>query len=327
MTKISKYLFSLITLVLLQCGISDRVFAQQYPVFSQYYFNELVINPAYAGNHVQLSLTSTYRNQWVNFPGAPRTFSFSGHTSLYDGKVGVGLLVNHDVIGSYANQNVYGYYSYKIAFKKATLSMGLSAGFNFVGVDFSQLDLLNPGDASFAALNAYKPNFGTGLYLNSKRSFVGISVPFILNSTLVSSVADVGAALKEARYYFLRAGTIQPLNPKETLKINPSFLVRAQEGQPLSVDLNLGLIIHDIVSTGVSLRSGDALIGFIDLKLSESFHFAYSFDMTGSNLNKFSNGTHEFMLNYRTRIRSVHKNVECPDYYGYGINGRPRYKK
>ena len=140
-------------------------------------------------------------------------------------------------------------------------------------------------------------------------------------------MADVGAALKEARYYFLRGGTILPLNPKETLKLNPSFLVRAQEGQPLSVDINLGLIIHDIVSTGLSLRSGDALIGFIDLKISESFHFAYSFDMTGSSINKFSNGTHEFMLNYRTRIRSVHKNVECPDYYGYGINGRPRYKK
>lgn len=327
MTMISKYICSLVIAVLMILGTPDRVLAQQYPVFSQYYFNELVINPAYAGNHVQLSLTSMYRNQWVNFPGAPRTFSISGHTSLYDGKVGVGLLVNHDEIGSYGNQNVYGYYSYKIAFKKATLSMGLQAGFNFLGVDFSKLDLLNPGDASFATLNTYKPNFGTGLYLNFKNSFIGLSVPFILNSTLVSNVSSLGAELKEARYYFLRGGTIQKLNPKGTLKINPSILVRAQEGQPLSMDLNLGLIIHDIVSTGASWRSGDALIGFIDLKISESFHFAYSFDMTGSSLNKFSNGSHEFLLNYRTRIRSVHKNVECPDYYGYGINGRPRYKK
>jgi type IX secretion system PorP/SprF family membrane protein len=327
MTMKFKNIIEVFIAVLILLSIHDRAIAQQYPVFSQYYFNELVINPAYAGNHVQLSLTSTYRNQWVNFPGAPRTLSISGHTSLYDGKVGVGMLVNHDVIGSYANQNVYGYYSYKIGFKKSALSMGLSAGYNFVGADFSRLDLLNPGDASFAALNSYKPNFGAGVYWNSARSFVGFSVPFILNSTLVSNVADVGAALQEARYYFLRAGTIQPVNPRGTLKINPSFLVRAQEEQPLSVDINLGFIIHDIVSTGLSLRSGDALIAFIDLKLSESFHFAYSFDMTGSNLNNFSNGSHEFMLNYRTRIRSVHKNVECPDYYGYGINGRPRYKK
>ena len=327
MKMISKCILSFLIAAAMLVSIADRAVAQQYPVFSQYYFNELVINPAYAGNHVQLSLTSMYRNQWVNFPGAPRTFSISGHTSLYDGKVGVGLLVNRDEIGSYGNQNVYGYYSYKIAFRKATLSMGLQAGFNFLGVDFSKLDLLNPTDASFAALNTYKPNFGTGVYLNFKNSFIGLSVPFILNSTLVSNVSSLGTELKEARYYFLRGGTIKKLNTKGTLKINPSILVRAQEGQPLSMDLNVGLIIHDIVSAGASLRSGDALIGFIDLKISESFHFAYSFDMTGSNLNRFSNGSHEFLLNYRTRIRNLHKNVECPDYYGYGINGRPRFKK
>jgi hypothetical protein len=90
---------------------------------------------------------------------------------------------------------------------------------------------------------------------------------------------------------------------------------------------DMGVIIHYIVSTSLSWRSGDALIAFIDLKLSESFHFAYSFDMTGSSLNKFSNGSHEFLLNYRTRIRKIHKNLDCPDYYGYGINGRPRYQK
>ena len=92
--------------------------AQQYPVFTQYYFNELVINPAYAGNHVQLSLTAMYRNQWVNFPGAPKTFSFSGHTALAKNKVGVGLMVNHDEIGSYKNEHIYTSYSYKIHFPR-----------------------------------------------------------------------------------------------------------------------------------------------------------------------------------------------------------------
>lgn len=319
------WIFSLLCLLLMQ--VTGDVKAQQYPVFSQYYFNELVINPAYAGNHVQLSLTSIYRNQWVNFPGAPRTFSFSGHTSLYDGKVGVGLLVNHDEIGSYSNDNVYAYYAYKIAFQRATLSMGLQAGYNFVGADYSRLDLLNPNDASFATVNAYKPNFGTGVFLNFKNAFIGLSVPFILNSTLAYSLGSVGTQLKEARYYFLRGGYIHSFDPKGNFKVNPSILVRAQEGQPLTADFNLGFIIHNIISPGLSWRSGDALIGFIDLKLSDSFHFAYSYDLTGSQLNNFSNGTHEFVLNYRTRIRSVHKNQECPDYYGYGIVKRQQRNK
>src|SRR5688500_3539420 len=106
--------------------------AQQYPVFSQYYFNELVINPGYAGSHVQLSATGMYRNQWVNFPGAPKTYNFSAHTSLLKNKIGVGLMFDHDEIGSYKNNHVYGYYAYKIHFTDATLSMGLQAGFNLL---------------------------------------------------------------------------------------------------------------------------------------------------------------------------------------------------
>lgn len=314
MRTLSNFFFGTLLLTCLSVTVSR---AQQYPVFTQYYFNELVINPAFAGAHVQLSLTSTYRNQWVNFPGAPRTLSFSGHTALYNGKMGVGLLVNNDRIGSYDNQNVYAYYSYKIHFREATLSMGLQAGFNFLGVDFSKLDLQNPNDPSFAPMNEFKPNFGAGLYFNRKNFFVGLSVPFILNSDLGTNAETLAASIREARYYFLRGGTIIPLNQKETLKLNPSVLVRAQEGQPLSFDLNLGVIIHDVLSTGASWRSSDAVMMFIDLKLSEKFHFAYSYDITNSDLRKFSNGSHEFMLNYRAKITTAHKELNCPTYYHY----------
>jgi type IX secretion system PorP/SprF family membrane protein len=317
MMHMKKRIVSALCVLFLTCACMTHSFGQQYPVFTQYYFNELVINPAFAGAHVQLSLTSTYRNQWVNFPGAPRTISVSGHTALYNGKMGVGLLVNHDEIGSYGNQNVYGYYSYKIHFRDATLSMGLQAGFNFVGVDFSKLDLQDPNDPSFVSLNQFKPNFGTGLYYNRKNFFLGFSIPFILNSDISSDIETSVANIKEARYYFLRGGTIFALNPKETLKLNPSFLVRAQEGQPLSLDINIGVVIHDVLSTGISWRSGDAIMQFIDLKLSEKFHFAYSYDWTSSDINQFSNGSHEFMLNYRAKITTKHKELNCPTYYHY----------
>ncbi|MBX2971017.1 MAG: type IX secretion system membrane protein PorP/SprF [Cyclobacteriaceae bacterium] len=298
-------------------SFTHKVSAQQYPVFTQYYFNELVINPAFAGSHVQLSLTSTYRNQWVNFPGAPRTVSFSGHTALMNGKMGVGLLVNHDEIGSYGNEHVYGYYSYRINMQKATLSMGLMAGFNFLGVDFSNLDLQDPTDPSFLPINEFKPNFGTGIYYNRQNFFAGFSIPFLLNNAVTSNLENIATEIREARYYFLRGGGIFPINRAETLKLNPSMLVRAQEGQPLSMDINLGLVIHDILSTGVSWRSGDSFITFIDLKLSEKFHFAYSYDWTTSDMARFSNGSHEFMLNYRAKVTTAHKNLNCPTYFHY----------
>src|SRR5690349_16360693 len=120
--RMTKKTYFLAGTILLACLSYTKSYSQQYPVFTQYYFNELVINPAYAGAHVQLSLTSSYRNQWVNFPGAPKTFSFSGHSSLYKGKIGVGLLINNDRIGSYNNQNIFGFYSYRIHLNKGTLA-------------------------------------------------------------------------------------------------------------------------------------------------------------------------------------------------------------
>lgn len=292
--------------------------AQQYPVFTQYYFNEMVINPAYVGSHVQLSATAMYRNQWVNFPGAPKTFSFSAHTSIVKGKVGVGMLVNHDEIGSYSNEHIYGYYSYMMRFPKATLSMGLQAGVNVLGADFSELDLQNPNDASFSAFfNELKPNFGVGILYNRKNFFIGASVPFILNNAVATSIESFIAEIREARYYFIRGGFISPLDHTEKVKINPSFLIRAQEGQPLSYDMNVAFIIQDVLSVGLSYRNVDALMTFIDLKLSERLHFGYSYDWTQSEINQFSNGSHEFMLNYRVPIRKLHGNVECPSYYNY----------
>src|SRR5438034_7002741 len=88
-------------------AISVAGWAQQTPVYSQYYFNELVINPAYAGSHVQFSATSMYRAQWVNFPGSPKTYLFSGHCSFLKDKMGLGMMVNTDNIGSYSNKNLY----------------------------------------------------------------------------------------------------------------------------------------------------------------------------------------------------------------------------
>ncbi len=298
--------------------IATAALAQQTPVYSQYYFNELIINPAYAGSQVQLSATSMYRDQWVNLPGAPKTYLFSAHTSLLNDKMGLGMMINVDNIGSYSNKNVYFSYAYFLKWPKSTLSMGLQAGFDFIGADFSKLDLQNLGDPSFVPLNVYKPNIGTGLYYKRKNFFVGFSVPMLINNTVNYNDANaIANQIKQARYYFLRVGGIFPINPSRTVQLNPSILLRSQEGQPLALDLNAAFVFYEVCSAGVSYRTVDAFITFVELKLSDKIHVAYSYDWTQSSLNAFSNGTHEFMLNYRTRIRKLHKNLECPSYYGY----------
>jgi type IX secretion system PorP/SprF family membrane protein len=294
--------------------------AQLYPIFSQYYFNELMINPAFAGAHVQFSATSTYRNQWINFPGSPKTFSLTAHTALVRGKVGVGIMLNQDKIGSYANKDLTLVYSYKLKFPKSTLSFGIQGSIYFLNADFSALNI-QQGDPNFIPYNIFKPNIGAGIYYNRKNFFIGFSNPYLINSKFTASAVQadsvVRSSLGQFRNYFLRSGFIANLDPKGNVRINPSILLRAQEGAPLSLDVNMGFIFYDVFSAGISYRSGDAIISFLGLKLSEKLFFSYSFDFTTSNLGPFSSGTQELMLNYRAKITAVHKNLECPTYHSY----------
>jgi len=306
--------FGIVILMAISAGSTS---AQQYPIYSQYIFNGLVLNPAYAGSHVQVSATAMYRNQWVNFEGAPKTLSFSAHTSLLKERIGVGLLITDDQIGSYSNQNIYGSYAYILKTPVGKLSMGLQAGINIISADFSDLNLDSPGDVSFASINGkVKPNFGAGAYFHNDNFFAGFSVPFLLNSGFDdASVEGAINEIRAARYYYLHGGITLPLNRMKTVQLIPSALIRAQEGSPLSIDINAGVVFYELLSVGASYRNIDALVTYIDLKLSDQFHFGYSYDWTTSDINQFSNGTHEFMLNYRFRVRKIHGNIECPNYY------------
>jgi len=226
-------------------------------------------------------------------------------------------MVNADKIGSYSNEDIAVSYSYKIKMPDATFSFGLQGMLYFVGADFSSLNLKDPDDPSFSIINQIKPNIGAGLYYNKKNFFVGFSVPLLVNSNFRNVTEQVVTELKQKRSYFLRSGVIMNLDAKGNIRLNPSILIRAQEGQPLSMDINAAVIFYNIMSGGVSYRSGDAVIGFLSLKLSEQFHFNYSYDFTSSNLRPYSAGTHEFMLNYRYKISKVHKNLPCPTYWNY----------
>ena len=305
--------------VCLCLSVYSGSYCQQSPIYSQYIFNGLVLNPAYAGSHVQMSLTTMYRNQWVNFDGAPKTFSLSGHTSLMKNKIGVGLMLTNDEIGSYNSQSVFGSYAYILKTPVGKLALGLQAGFNVVSADFSDLNLIDQGDASFGNLNSrIRPNFGAGAYFHNENFFAGFSVPFLLNNSLSQdNVESVLSEIREARYYYLHGGALLPITRSKTVQFNPALLIRAQEGSPLNMDINAGFVFYEVFSVGASYRNIDAIITYLDLKLTDQLHFGYSYDWTTSDINQFSNGTHEFMLNYRFRIRQVHGNVECPTYFQY----------
>ena len=293
------------------------LFAQQRPIQSLYMFDPLLVNPAYAGSQVQLSATAIYRNQWVNFDGAPKTFTQTAHSGFRKYRVGVGYILSNDQIGIHNDVGLYGVYSYKIPlWKRGTLSMGLQGGFNNLRSNYDLLYLKSgPGvDNSLQGVNTvFSPNFGAGLYYRQDNFYVGLSCPYILDNKIVGLDQFSQRLGKQERYYYLMAGFSKKIS--ENVRVVPSTLIRIQDNAPLSFDMNAFLVFYDAVGFGCSYRFRDSVIPMFELQLNENFHVGYAYDITTSELNRYSNGSHEIMINYRVKIPRIHKGLACPTYW------------
>lgn len=313
-----------ILIPLLLFMVAASVYGQQRPMQSLYMFDPLLINPAYAGNHVQLSATSIYRNQWVNFPGAPKTLTATMHSGFRGSRAGVGLIMGRDEIGIHGENSLYLAYSYKLPlsqYNNTTLSFGLQGGFNDFKSDFTKLTIRDPGDPYETVVNrTFTWNFGAGVYLRSDKFYAGISVPYGLNNKVVD-FENLESEGVQRRYFYLTGGLIKEISPN--VKLLPSTLIRLQEQAPLSFDLNLVAVFYNVVGLGVSYRNGgkwnafeaDAFVGLFELQINDNFHVGYAYDHTMSAIGDFSNGSHEIMVNYRVKIPKLHKGLACPSYW------------
>lgn len=289
--------------------------AQQRPIQSLYMFDPLLINPAFAGTQVQLSATSIYRNQWVNFPGAPKTLTFSAHSGFKQNRVGLGIIAGKDQIGIHDESSLYFTYSYKLPLsrfdKSTSLSFGVQGGFNALRSDYTLT--ISREEDKFGVYRSFNPNFGAGLFFKNKKYYAGFSVPYMLNSELLTVNSAFQSSARRYRYYYISGGFTQKLS--NSVKIVPSTLIRLQDKAPISFDLTLITVLYDAVGIGVSYRLNDSVIGLFELQLNENFHVGYAYDLTSSDIRQYSNGTHEIMLNYRIKITKFHQGLECPAYW------------
>lgn len=288
--------------------------AQQRPVQSLYMFDPLLINPAYAGTHVQLSGTAIYRNQWVNLDGAPKTFTATVHSGFLKTKMGLGIILSNDQIGIHNDVGVYGVYSYKIKLNKGVLSMGLQGGFNNIRSDYNKLNIKNTGDPNLTGtITKLNPNVGTGLFYQQKQFYVGFSVPQLINNKVFELEGTTNSFSRQLRYYYLMGGFNKKLS--KNFRMIPSALVRIQEQAPVSFDLNYTAVFYDAVGLGISYRLNEGIVGLFELQINDNFHVGYAYDFTTSPLRQFSNGSHEIMVNYRVKIPRIHTGLPCPSYY------------
>lgn len=286
-----KYL--VLSLLLTSFGTS---YAQQQIMFTQYMFNGLAINPAYAGSHESVSATALVRKQWTGLDGAPSTQTFSVHSPIRNQKMSLGLLMLHDKIGVTDQTGIYGSYAYRISFsEKAKLALGLQAGVAFYNAQFSKVSTTDPTFANNDVHESH-PSFGFGIYYNTNRFYVGLSAPQLNQFKTNKNNPDSDS--KIIRHYFFTTGYVFDLSP--ALKLKPNILIKAVNGAPIELDLNANLLIQDVIWVGVSWRSFDSFDAILQAQLTDQLQIGYSYDFaTTSAISRVNNGSHEIMLNYR----------------------------
>jgi type IX secretion system PorP/SprF family membrane protein len=296
--------------------------AQYDAMFSQYMFNEVAINPAYAGSKEAMSATLMHRQQWVNFPGRPVTTSFSLHGPLMKEKMGVGLTVLNDRIGSLNRNLVYLSYAYRLKLNKTSnLSFGIMTGLDNQINKYSSLKVSDAtsgiADPIFAQStpNLVAMNFGSGLYFNNKTFYAGISIPRMLDN--YGRFNYVGQAYKVTKLelqkftYYLVAGKIFKLN--DELKLRANTMIKAVQNAPVQIDLGANLLINNLVWAGLSYRSNSAACILLGVQLNKQFLFSYTFDYGLNSIQKYSQGSHEIVLNYLFSYKG--KKIITPRYF------------
>jgi len=282
--------------------------AQQDPQYTQYMYNTQVINPAYAGSRNVLSFGLLYRTQWVGLDGAPKTATLTADTPIgYYDDMGLGLSIVRDEIGPATETNITVDYSYTISTSfSSELSFGVKAGIDLLDVDFSQLHLpggSTPDDPYFKDNidNKLEPQIGAGVYFNTERFYVGLSVPNFLttkhfdDSVIDNPNVDVTEAA-ERMHYFLIAGYVFDLG--DDLKFKPATLVKAVGGSPLQVDLSANFLIYEKLTLGAAYRWDAGVSAMVGFQASDSIFMGFGYDFETTDLQTYNDGSYEFMLRF-----------------------------
>lgn len=303
---------------------------QQRPHYSQYILNNYIVNPAVTGIENYADIKMSMRNQWIGIPGMPKTVYFTAHTPLnkkdyrenitslgmknnpmgYDFTEtynaaephhGVGISAYNYSTGYINRINAMATYAYHMGLNETwSLAGGFGAGFSHIAIDRSQIIIENPSDPLIGALTGikrkYKPDLSAGLYLYSKKYFLGISGQQLIPAKL--DITDTSYQTSIIPHLFATAGTRISLN--EYVSFLPSVMVRYVRNLPLTVDYNLKLQYTNFMWVGANIRRGDGVSALVGINFNRSFNISYAYDMTASKtmLGPLNRGTHELVLGF-----------------------------
>ena len=270
-------------------------YAQQDSQFTQYMYNTININPAYAGSRGALSMFALHRTQWVGFDGAPVTNTVSLNTPINESNLGLGVSLINDKIGPTTENTLSADLSYTLQTSEIwKLSFGIKATANLFDLDVSGLDPAVPADPSLQNYNKFTPNIGAGLYLHSDKAYVGISVPNFIQTNRYDD--NEVAIFKEKINYYLIAGYVVDLN--DYVKFKPALLTKMVKGAPLQVDVSTNFMFYDKFMLGVAYRWSASVSAMAGFQITDGLYIGYGYDHETTNLQKYNSGSHEIFLRY-----------------------------
>ena len=295
----------LVALFLIGVAIQG-LYAQQDAQYTQYMFNTMSVNPAYAGSRGQLSIAALYRAQWVGLDGAPETQTLNLHSPIRNSRLGYGISVVNDNIGDGVVQETYidAVISYTIDVSlDGKLSFGLKAGGNLLNLDFNGLNNFdNEPIAGDNIENKFSPNFGLGVYYHTDRFYAGLSAPNLLETDhFDNSQRDANdvqfLSTDRINFYFI-TGYVFDLSGN--MKFKPAFLTKVVSGAPLQLDFSANFLFNDKFSLGAAYRWDAAFSALAGFQISDQFMLglAYDREITELGSTQFNDGSFEVFLRF-----------------------------
>ena len=298
-------------LVIASILMSLSGFAQQDAQYTQYMYNTVNVNPAYAGSRGVMSIFGLHRTQWVGLDGAPVTNAFSINSPIENSNIGVGLSFVNDRIGPTTENTISADLSYTIQTSETyKLSFGIKGTANLFNLNISDLNPQQAADPSLQNLNNnFSPNVGAGVYFHSDKLYLGASVPNFFETKRYSDNDFV--VNKERTNLYLIGGYVFDLT--SNLKFKPAFLTKVVEGAPLQVDVSGNFMFNEKFVLGAAYRWDAAVSLMAGFQVSDGIYIGYGYDLETTKLRRYNSGSHEIFLRFELFKRT--DRIDSPRFF------------
>ena len=279
---------------------TGQLWAQQDAQYTQFMFNKLYFNPAYAGAKEALCISGIYRNQWIGMDGAPHTATLNVHAPIWKRRMGVWASITNDRIGLTDRWNMDLNYAYRIQLpKESVLSIGLRGTISYMSIRWDNAELTQILDQSIPAaqISMIMPNFGAGVYYQARQWYLGFSMTRLFKNRIDFNTNNQGTIEPElTQHYFLSGGV--SINLGENIQLQPNLLLKYTPNTPFDADINCSIVFFQTLLLGVSYRVGDSIDGLLQWRIVPQFTISAAYDFTLTPLQQYNRGSLEVMIQY-----------------------------